>query len=256
VRGTLFNAFLVLAIAAFVGAAAWAFSSSQEKEYGSSMQLEFSRLVSPELQMLGPAFAEPDIKEEVRLDTAARGVDSVDVAEATARRNPRFGMSGGEIASRVKASPIRGTLIVEVTAEAPNAFVAAVLVKAYVREYLRLRREQEANRVLTVQHALKARLKALPKADKRSFRGAGLRDQIATLDVVRRVGTGVPTVIQEPRVESTVVKPKTQRDVTFGVLFGLAIGAGLVALRSQSRSRGAVAAAREAALRSQATSGR
>jgi uncharacterized protein involved in exopolysaccharide biosynthesis len=251
-RGNLGNAFLVFAIAAFVGAVAWAFSSSQEKEYGSSMQLEFSRLVSPELQSLGPVFAEPDIKEEVRLDTAARNVDSIDVADATAKRNPRFKMTGGEIASRVQASPIRGTLIVEVTAQAPNAFVAAVLVKSYVREYLDLRREQQGRRILTVQNALKKRLEALPKADKATFRGVGLRDQIATLGLIRRIGTGTPTVVQEPRINASPVKPKVQRDTMFGVLFGLAVGAGLVALRSGARSRAAVAAARAVAARSEA----
>ena len=243
---TIRNVLLVLGIALSVGVAAWLFSSSQEEQYESSMQLLYGRLVSPELQLLGAQFAEPDVDEEVRLATEARALDSIDVAEATAKANPRLRMTGAEIASRVNPSPVRGSLVVRLVARAPNAFAATVLVRAYAQEFLRLRRQNERRGALRVEEALRKRFAALSAAEKASLPGVGLRNQIAALALLRRVGTGSPQIIEEPRVASSPVTPNTQRDVVFGVLLGLAVGVGLVALRSGGRGRDAVAAARRA----------
>jgi uncharacterized protein involved in exopolysaccharide biosynthesis len=57
--------------------------------------------------------------------------------------------------------------------------------------------------------------------------------------VLKRVGTGSPEVIESARASSVASEPQTLRNVLFGVIFGLLVGVGLVALRAQSRSRAA-----------------
>jgi len=238
------NALLVVAIALLVGAVAYALSARQDKEYESTARLFFNKGAPTALLLLGPEFGQPDVDEQVQLSTAAIDMNSFDVADRTAKEHPILKMTPGEIASNVEASPIRETLIINLTARARNGFVAAVLAQSYVDSYLKLRRERDARQARGVQRALRARLARLPRADRAGPRGEALRDRIAAYSTLIRVGTAGPVQIESPRPSSVEAAPKSGRDALFGILFGLAVGAGLVALRAGGRSRSDVEAAR------------
>jgi uncharacterized protein involved in exopolysaccharide biosynthesis len=234
---------LVLIIAALAGAAALAFSKSQPKEYQSRLRFEYGRLVSPELQILGPGFAEPGMDENIRAQTEAAAVSSYNVAVATAKAAPNLG-TPGQISAHVSAQAVRDTLTVELIARAPTPVGAAQLANTYAQAYLGLRRQRERRRAANAEDTLKKTLVQLPRVDRLGFPGQSLNGQIAGLEILRRNGTGNPQIIEQARPNYALASPLTQRNVLFGVLFGLAVGIGLVALRSDGRSRVASAARR------------
>lgn len=236
---------LVLVIAGMAGAAAIVFSAAQPREYQADMRFEYSRLVSPELQFLGPNFIEPQIDENVRIQTEAAEVNSFDVALATAKAAPSLG-NVGQISARVAAQPIRDTLVVVLTARASTPQRAARLASTYGRQYLALRRAREAKRGAAAQRVLETRLAELRPDQTRGVQGAGLRDQINTLEILRRIGSGSPQILQNARASFAATSPNTLRNVLFAVLFGIAVGVGLVALRAEGRGRGGVTGARRA----------
>ena len=246
------NVLLVAAIALLVGAAAYAISSRQDKQYSSTTRLFFNKGAPTALLLLGPQFGQPDVEEQVALSTAAIEMNSLEVAERTAKDNPILKMNGGQVAANVEASPIRETLIVELTALTSNGFISAALAEAYVKAYFDVRRERDAKQASEVQKALEARLARMPAADRRGAAGGLLREQIASYGTLIRVGTAGPVVIEHARPSSVAVVPKSGRDAVFGGLFGLAVGAGLVALRSGGRNRSDVEAARRVATRGSA----
>ena len=240
---------LVVVIACLAATAAYAFSSSQEKEYEAVERLGFSRILSPELQALGPEFAEPDVEEDIRMSTEAATVAANEVADATARAYPDLGYTGGQIASRVSAAPVRTSLILEVRARASSPQLAARLAAAYVEEYISLRRARERRQATAVERVLKPRLDRMNERERATLAGSNLQDRLSDLEVLRRNGSGIPKVVEGARASGTSVKPQTRRNVIFALVLGLVVGIGLVALRSEGRSRARVAAARRAAAR-------
>jgi uncharacterized protein involved in exopolysaccharide biosynthesis len=243
------NILLVVGIAVLVGGVAYVLSARQPDQYESTARLYFAKGAPPALQLLGPQFGEPDVKEEIKLATAALDMNSLDVAIRTSTDFPILKMTPGQVAANVEARPLQNTLVVEVVAQASNGFVAAVLAKDYVTTYYKIRRERDAGRALGVKKVLEQRLASLSPADRAGPRGAGLRETMSQLDTLAKVGTPGPQLIEEPRPSTVPAKPKPTQSAVFGALFGLAVGAGLVALRSGGRNRSDVDAARQMSAR-------
>ncbi|HEX8075423.1 MAG TPA: hypothetical protein VF545_10630 [Thermoleophilaceae bacterium] len=243
-RAAIARVVLVLCVAAFAGGAAIAFSDAQPREYTSAMRFSFGRLLSPELQVLGPNFSDPVPDAGIRLQTEAAVVASFDVARATAAAAPDLGYTAGEVARHVDVLPIRDTLVVAITAHSSTPERAARLAGVYGEQFLRLRRGRDRTRAGVVERALKAQLAALSHKETLGLKGAALRDQLGVVGVLRRVGTGSPEIIERPKLSAAPSSPDTTRNVLFGILFGLALGIGMVALRAESRSRAAGAARR------------
>jgi capsular polysaccharide biosynthesis protein len=237
VRSIAAHVLLVAVVTLLVGTAAYLFSVGQPRLYQASAQLAFGRLVSPELAILGRDFAEPQVDEAVRVQTEAKRVDSFDVARATARAAPNLRLTAEQIAAIVTAQPERGTLVVTVLARETTPERAERLVRVYVAQYLALRRRSEQRRAAAVQRALQRRFDSLPEATRQSPTGVVVREQIGLITIFRNLGGGGSTVIQAAHASSLPVQPETQRNVFFGLLFGLAVGIGIVALRSDARTR-------------------
>lgn len=232
----------MVVVALLVGGAAYAFSESQEPQYNSTARFAYGALLSPEIRVLGGDFGEPDVDEDIRIQTEAARLNSFDVARRTATSAPELGYSAGQIDSMVEAAPSRGSLIVALTATADGPEKADRLAQAYSDEYLELLRDRERSRTRTVRRVLEQRLDRLSEGDSEGPLGAALRNQISQVQVLGRVGSGSPQLVEAPRASGVPAEPRTQRNVLFGLLFGLAVGIGLVALRSESRARAANAA--------------
>lgn len=247
-RSTLARVLLVVVIAALVGAAAYALSERQDVQYEASTRVQFGSLLSPEVGILGGGFGAGDVDEEVRIATEAVGVNSFDVAQRAAQDVPELGLNAGQIASAVTAEATRGTLIVLVRATASTPQQADRLASAYTEAYLARRRERERRRAAIAEQALQRRLSALSSDDRKGVIGASIRNQIGAVGVLKRVGSGTAQEIEGAHGAASPAEAKTRRNVLFGLLFGLAVGIGLVALRSESRARRAAGADRGAVL--------
>jgi capsular polysaccharide biosynthesis protein len=240
------RALLVVVVAAAAGAAALAFSNSQPKEYAADVQFAFSRLAAPEYQLLGPGYSEPQGDENVRIQTEAADVKSFDVAQRTAKAAPDLGYTAGQVAGHVAVGPVRDTLTVTITAKSSTPQRAARLANVYSQQYIKLRRARERAQAKTIEKALKAQFNTLSHHEKVTGRGGGLLAQINLVDTLRRVGSGEPQIIEGARASFAPASPNTVKNVLFGVVFGLVVGIGLVALRVETKNRSSSAARRGA----------
>jgi uncharacterized protein involved in exopolysaccharide biosynthesis len=231
--GLVIRGLLVLIIAALVGGAAYQFSDAQEKTYEANASLLFSSQLRPELQVLGASFASSGSETEIRLATAAQLVASYDIARIVARRHPDLGYDADEISSRVKAGALTKTQIVRLTATGATPDRALKLADAYIREYVDTLRSRQRRNAGRVGAAVERRYDGLTARERRESTGSALRSQLGALEVLERVGSGQPEISQQPRVAGEPTQPRTQRNVLFGAIFGLALGIGLVALRDQ-----------------------
>jgi hypothetical protein len=223
--------FLVLVVAALAGAAAFAISSGQPKEYRATTDLMFESFASPELQILGPGFAMGGPDADRRTATNLVLVKSRDVAVATARADPGLHMSAAEIASKVDARAPGPVDLIRLTATGDTAQKAERLVLEYRKQFKLLRRDHEQRRARSAMRALQDALNKLAPRLRNGAEGESLRQQIGALEVMARLGSGLPTVT-EGAYAPTAAVAQTGRNVLFGLLFGALLGVGLVALRS------------------------
>lgn len=243
------RAALVLVVAACVGLAAFVLSSRQETEYEASTRLLFDD-TRPELQVLGAGFGDDPTDTAVRMANEAAAMESFTLARRVARDAPELGLEAGEVDDAVVATPVRGTEIVELTATASAPDRAQALAEAYRDAYVRDRRQEERRRARAAYEALDDRLDDLPPEEQVGAAGATLRQQLGALDVLREVGSGTPEVVSPAREPTSATAPQTGRNVLFGLLFGLLLGVGLVALRGELGRRSPAAPARRRRARS------
>jgi uncharacterized protein involved in exopolysaccharide biosynthesis len=229
---------LVAVIAAAVGVAALVLSRAQPVEYAAVMKLSFSAETRPELQVLGAPFVRPGGDVDVFTATNAQLVGSREVADRVARdRRPKLGLTGDEVANRVSVTGLTGTEIVQLQATGPTPRAATELASAYGSSFLSWFRDRQRRRARDVEQVLRDRYADLTRAQRRTATGASIRGQLSALDVLASVGSGSPEVIEGAHASGSPQQPKTRRNVIFAVIFGLALGVGLVALRAELRRR-------------------
>ncbi len=227
---------LVALIAAIVGLAALVLSHRQEPQYSASTDLLVGSSVRPELAVLGPPFTGDGTDNTIRMNTVAAVAASHAVAASTARAKPDLGYDAGEVAEHVSVAPLPQSQVLRISATGPSAAKASELVTAYRQQYLNAERNRQRRSARRVQSSVQQRFDDLPRSDQKGTLGASLRNQIAALRELARVGT-LPQIVDPLRASSAPSEPKTSRNVLFGILFGLAVGIGLVALRSELGKR-------------------
>jgi capsular polysaccharide biosynthesis protein len=237
VIGLIVRVLLVAVIAAAVGIGALFFSRSQPTKYQASTKISFSSALRPEIQVLGAPFVRPNIDQDVFTATNAQWVASRHVARMLAAEQPGLGLTEDQIAGRMSVSPIAGTEIVAVRATGNDRRDAELLARSYTAMFEQWFDDRQKTRARAVQEALRTRYENLTRAQRRTGTGATLRDQISALDVLAKVGSGSPEVVEAAHASGSPQQPQTRRNVIFGIVFGLAVGIGLVSLRSQLRPR-------------------
>ena len=233
----LIRVLLVAVIAAGVGVAALLFSRAQPTQYQADAQLSFSAATRPELQVLGAGFVRPTIDPVTFTATNAELVSSHRVAREVARAKPELGLSADEVADRITVSPVAGTEMVQIRAVGETPGAARNLAQTYLAEFRRWYRERERNRARQVRRTLAERYDGFSSSQRQSDTGATVRDQLSALTVLEAVGSGSPDVIEGAHGSGSPQQPQTRRNVLFGILFGLAVGIGLVALRGELTRR-------------------
>lgn len=228
------RAVMVLVLAAVAGAAALALSHRQAKEYQATSLLAYGAALRPELQVIGTG-AIDGVSDTTRINTAVAVLNSHDLAVRTQRANPDLRLSAKDIDAKVTATAQRDTQVAALSAVDSSPERVVRLLGAYAREAVALQRDGERARATAVARTLQSALRALPASSRKGERGATLRQQLGALTVLRRVGSGIPQVVQAPYRPEAAAAPQTGRNVLFGVLFGLALGIGLLALRPGHR---------------------
>jgi uncharacterized protein involved in exopolysaccharide biosynthesis len=228
---------LVAVIAAVVGLAALILSHGQEPQYSASSDLLVGSSVRPELAVLGPPFTGDGTDNAIRMNTEATVAGSHAIAASTATAAPGLGYDADAVAARVTVSALPQSQVLRISATGPSAAKAAALLTAYRGRYLAAERDRQRTSAKRVQAAVQQRFDNLPRADQKGTLGASLRNQLAALRELAQVGA-LPQVVDPLRASAGPSQPKTGRNVLFGLLFGVAVGIGLVALRSELAKRG------------------
>lgn len=228
---------LVGVIAALVGVAALLFSRAQPVRYQAESKLSFSSETRPEMQVLGAPFVRPSSDIEAFTATNAQLVASRHVADEVARLHPQLGLSPDDVSGRVAVIPVTGTQIVQLRATAETPQAAAALANTYQTTFLDWFHARQTRRARRVQQLLRDRYTGLTRTQRASDTGAALRSQLSALDVLSAVGSGTPEVVEGAHASASPQQPQTRRNVIFGVVFGLALGIGLVALRAELTRR-------------------
>ena len=225
---------LVVLVAVIVGGLALLVSTGQKKEYQATSALLFESFASPELSVLGPGFGVGGPDADRRTATNILLVDSHDVAEAVAKKNPSLGFTADQIDDRVDARALGPTDYIQIAARAGSPQIAKALVLAYRKEFKILRRQREQRRARSAMRALQQSLVELSPRLRNAAEGETIRDQIGRLTVISKIGSGLPLVAEGAVAKTAKVAPTTGKNVLFGLLFGLLLGIGLVALRSSA----------------------
>jgi capsular polysaccharide biosynthesis protein len=228
---------LVAVIAAAVGVAALLFSRAQPTRYQAVAKVSFSSSARPELQILGSAFVRTATDVGAFTATNAQIMSSYRVARDVARDRPELRLSPDEVDARVAVAPLGNTEVIQISAWGDTPTAARRLTDAYVTVFRAWYRERERTRARAVRRALRDRYETFSRSQRRSETGAAVRNQLTTLNVLEEVGSGSPDLIEGAHGSGVPEQPKTRRNVLFGVLFGLAVGIGLVALRAELSRR-------------------
>lgn len=230
--GIAVHVLLVAVVAAATALAALLLSNRQEPIYEADTQLLIGASVRPELQILGPPFTGDGTDNEIRMSTEATLANSNLIAQMTARAERGLGLDSDEVDQRVEAAAVGKTQVLRISATGTSRERAEQLLSAYRKEYLALRRTRQRERAEEVVDALQIRLRGLSDADAEGPLGAGLRNQLNALESLQEVGSE-PEIVDGVRAAADPTSPQTERNVLFGLLVGLALGIGLVALRSE-----------------------
>jgi capsular polysaccharide biosynthesis protein len=233
---------LVAVIALIAGAAGYAISAGQPEEYRATTELLFEGFTTPELGVLGAGFGVGGSEADRRAATNELLADSRDIAVRVARAAPELRYSAGQVDARVSTQLVGGSDIIRITATADGRRKAERLVRIYRRELKAMRRERERTRATEAIRALERAHDALPAPQRRGARGDVLRVQIGALEVMRRLGTGLPIVTEGAFAPAAAVSPATSRNLIFGLVFGTLVGVGLVALRQAAKRQQAATA--------------
>ena len=223
---------LVAVVATAAALSALLLSKQQEPVYEATTELLIGASVRPELQILGPPFTGDGTENEIRMSTEAELANSHLIAQRTARSARELGMNADEVDAGVTAAAVGETQVLKISATGTSRERAERLLSAYRAMYLSTRRARQRKRAAAVADALERRLARLSPDDAAGPMGASLRNQLNALEALEEVGGG-PEVVDVVRASSEPTSPKTGRNVLFGLLFGLALGVGLVALRSE-----------------------
>jgi len=241
---------LVVVLALVAAGVAVAVSSGQKKEYAATTRILFEGYAQPELGTLGPGFGIGGDHPDRRTFTLGLLVDSRTVAEQVARNYPKLGYTADQVHSQINVSSVGASDLLEITARSTSRERALALVTAYRQTFNRMRRARERRRARVAARALQSALDQLSARLRFSGIGETMRAQIGQLNVIARIGTATPIVVEDAHADSDAVSPQTKRNGLFALLFGALLGIGLIVLRSAAiaqRDRAAGAPATEPA---------
>lgn len=208
--------FVVIAALISVPVFAFLYSSAQTKEYTASATLLFeseaeSFEASREAATNEALAALPEVAAK-----ATKELDEADIDEVLGKV---------EVSS---ANEMANVISISATNESPQR--AAEIANAYSNAYIDFRRESDRSQFKESIAVLEARLDELSLTDANGQKGELLREQLSQLEVEEALQTGKVSPVQEAGPPSSPSRPKTQRNVFLGVVFGLVLGLGLAAL--------------------------
>ena len=239
---------LIVATTIGCGAAALAFSLSQEPKYEASVQVAF-RDIAADISLISGAAPSPDITAGARAATNAELVTRPEVTNRVQKKLDTD-LSREELANSISTRVGLQTNLVILTAEADDGQLAADIANSY-SEVVRQIATQEAQALLAdLEESAIRELKAADQGnDTDSFRLGTLQDRLARIRTLQDVTQPVEIAFAAD-TPTDPVSPQPARNTVLGLLIGLTLGVLMAFVRDSldRRLHGAQEAHQELAL--------
>jgi Mrp family chromosome partitioning ATPase/capsular polysaccharide biosynthesis protein len=226
---------LVILCMVVVGAAAFAYSRSQEKEYKATAALEFGSSNAFAQHVLG---LEPT-GTSGQLAQHATNEQIVALGDSAARTAEKLGTTEGKVRKSISVSGQGESNIVDVTAESTSPQAAAKIANTYASLFVAGQSQLNSHSFHEALKLVERQIDSLPPGRRYSTVAESLQNRAQTLRLLQGIDYGGVKVVAKARPSSTPSSPNTKKNVAIGVMVGLLIGLGLAFLveRLQRRSR-------------------
>jgi capsular exopolysaccharide synthesis family protein len=159
-------------------------------------------------------------------------------------------LTTGQLQNRISASAVKGTTLIELTAEGPSPSTAKSLAAQVANGFVGTIQQESRARTLQLQQEIETRISALNKRIEQLASGTQSPAAVEQLAALRGARTalvqqeqglfanglqqgGVVSVTAPPSGSAAPVRPRPVLNIVAGVLLGLLVGIGLSLLRAR-----------------------
>lgn len=223
------RALLIVACAALVGGAAYAFSRSETPSYKATASVVFEASpLSRQIAGLQTSTTSPLVEQAANVQLVQLG----DMAAITASQL-RHGLSERSVREAVTVKGIGESDAVAVTATAHSRALAAAIANAYAAQFVAEQAQQNGAYFRQALSVVERQLAALPPAQRFGPVAVPLQVRAQDLRFLADLGYGGVRVAEQAVAPASPASPSTSRNVAVGVLMGLLIGLGVALLLEQ-----------------------
>src|SRR6185312_6827670 len=191
---------LMLVIVAVGSAAAYSYTAKKK------FKADADVLVTPQGSDIYPGL--PVIRDTNGLTsgvlTAARLIQTPQVADRVRARHPEFGLSRDGLLGSISVDPLSQSNVIAIVSTARSADRAANIANAFANEFTSLRAQQFNSALDQARSRLRAQVNSLPASQQNSPAASDLRAQLASLETA--AGGPDPSI----GVASNAVPPSSQ----------------------------------------------
>jgi succinoglycan biosynthesis transport protein ExoP len=157
------------------------------------------------------------------------------ISEATKAQLGRDGSPGAQrsadsLSGMVRASPVKESDTVVISAVGPGANEAAAVANAFATQFIAYRKDSARAQVAEARNTLNEELRSMTPAELQSAYGLMLQDKYASLRILEAMQDGDFKLLTQAKTPGAPFTPQTKRDVTLAVVLGLILGVGLAFL--------------------------
>jgi succinoglycan biosynthesis transport protein ExoP len=216
---------LAAVIAAGVG---YILGSRQTKKYTATaaLQLTSTSQLDPFLAGAQQVVA-PSVDPTRLAATEAALLSLPTVAQYTAQR---LHIPAGRVVSDVSVGSDVTSDVVPITATDPSPRLAAAIANTYVYEYIQFRKQIAVHTLQDANHLISVKLAAIPA----SQQGGPIAQKLITeqnqIQILTAAQTGDAAQVEFASPPSTPSSPNPKRDAILGLLLGILLGSGLIAV--------------------------
>jgi capsular exopolysaccharide synthesis family protein len=134
------------------------------------------------------------------------------------------------VRSAVAFSSDQTSDVMNVTATASSPVMAARIANAYVQQYIQFRKGAAINQLNTAESLINSKLAAISPSQQSGPVAQALVADRNELDLLKSAQTGDAQVVETAGVPKSAASPNPKLDAVLGLLLGLLLGTGLVAV--------------------------
>lgn len=227
VRTLLRRAPLIVLCVVLAGAASFAASKQQRKEYTANASLYFRSAAQDQeaagLQPVASLNPQSDTDTNLKLATLPRIAVQTAIAVG-------HGLTPAQIAGAVTVTQQSDTDLTTVSASWTAAGLAATIANTYARQVIADRQQSNQSYYGDALKAVNLQFQALPAAQKVGVQGTSLQDRASSLQILGQLQSSDVQLVETATIPTSPSSPKVARNTGLGLFLGLLLGLGLAVL--------------------------